>query len=97
METHEVFNIFSGLGPSLVSNQHGHLSQIGMSMVAEGDASLKLSPIRKSRFIRPGTLSNFQSTWTMSQIGMSTVAESKASLLLSPHLKSTRVKTQELI
>ena len=40
METHEVFNIFSGLGPSLVSNQHGHLSQIGMSMVAEGDASL---------------------------------------------------------
>ena len=40
METHEVFDIFSGLGPSLVSNQHGHLSQIGMSMVAEGDASL---------------------------------------------------------
>ena len=52
METYWVLNIFSGLGPSLISNQHGHLSQIGMSMVAEGDASLLLSPNRKSQETR---------------------------------------------
>ena len=44
LESHWVSTLFSGLGPSLISNQHGHLSQIGMSMVAEGNASLLWSP-----------------------------------------------------
>ena len=51
----------SGLGPSLISNQHGLLSQIGRSLVAEGDIRVFILDFYNQKI--------FQSTWTLSQIG----------------------------